>query len=127
MKLSFRSKLIDRTTAGLIVRIDRPIAESARALIIPPWTNPAVLAMSEVAAISTTADPSASSTSRKPSHLQAGELACALLLTALALRHRHTCRGRARDQPALLVEDIRLAEEQRLPHVDHAADGAQQS
>src|SRR5437773_6240119 len=40
MKLSFRSKLIARATRGTIVRSERPIAESARVLIMPPCTKP---------------------------------------------------------------------------------------
>src|ERR1700687_3150117 len=39
MKLTFRSKLIARTTPGLSVRTDRPMAESANVLIIPPCVH----------------------------------------------------------------------------------------
>src|SRR5262245_42643413 len=123
MKLSLRSKLIERTTPGLMVRKARPMAESARALIIPPWTKPALFALSSVGFISTRARPSSWATSRSPSHSQAREIAT--LLTALAFRDGHACRGRARDQPVLLVEDVGLAEEQRLAHLDHPPDCAQ--
>src|SRR5436309_7691822 len=123
MKLSFRSKLIERTTPGLMVRNARPMAESARALIMPPWTKPIELAMSSVGVISTTATPCSWETSEMPSQLQARDTTA--LLTALALRYRHTCRRRARDQPVAVVDDVGLAEQQRLPDLDHAADGAQ--
>src|SRR5437773_4451533 len=126
MKLSFRSKLIARTTPGLIVCSARPIAESASALIMPPWTKPALLAMSSEAVISRVAAPSSSSICRIPNHVQAAETKWVLLLlTALALRHRHARRGGPRDEAPLLVEHVGLAEEEGLPHVDHPADGAQ--
>src|SRR6267143_4546284 len=136
MKLSFRSKLIARTTPGFSVRTERPIAESASVLIIPPCTKPEWLAMSSVVVISTTAVPSLVSTSWRPSQAQAreGDLESIsppplrgtsprggeeiFLLTALSLRHRHAGRGRPRDQPAVLVDHVRLAEEQRLLHLD---------
>src|SRR5467141_266786 len=126
MKLSFRSKLIARTTPGFSVRTDRPIAESASVLIMPPCTKPEWLAMSSVVLISTTAVPSPVSTSRRPSHAQAREgAACLRSLTALPFRHRHAGRGRSRDQPALVVEDVRLAEEQRLLHLHDPAHRSQ--
>src|SRR5437899_6105 len=140
MKLSFRSKLIARTTPGFSVRTDRPIAESASVLIMPPCTKPEWLAMSSVVVISTTAAPSPVSTSRRPIHSHALEGADSppplrgasprggeetFSFTALPLRHGHAGRGRARDQPALVVEDVRLAEEQRLLHLHDPAHGAQ--
>src|SRR6266550_197556 len=140
MNVSFRSTLIARTTPGLIVCNARPIAESASALIMPPWTKPALLAMSSEAVISRVAAPSSSSICRRPSHVHAGETNAPtrpfgppspasgegrLLLTALALRHRHARRGSPRDEAPLLVEHVGLAEQECLPHVDHPADGAQ--
>src|SRR6266480_6762241 len=140
MKLSFRSKLIARTTPGLMVCNARPIAESASALIMPPWTKPALLAMSSEAVISRVAVPSSSSICRNPSHVHAGETNVPTrpfgppspasgegrrLLTALALRYGHARRGGPGDEAPLLVEHVRLAEEECLPHVDHPADGAQ--
>src|SRR2546427_317046 len=128
MKLSLRSKLMARTTPGFSVRTDRPMAESASVLIIPPWTKPEWLAMSSVVVISTTAVPSPVSTSRMPSHAQARDgAACVMSLTALALRHGHAGGGRARDEPALVVENIRRAEQQRLLHLDDATHGAKPS
>src|SRR5438094_5323928 len=136
MKLSFRSKLIARTTPGLIVCSARPIAESASALIMPPWTKPALFAMSSVAVISTVALPSPSISSRSPSQVQAGDANLpirprgpsspasgegSLLLTALALRNRHACRGCPRDKTSLLVENVGFAEKEGLAHVDHPA------
>src|SRR5207247_127854 len=108
MKLSFRSKLMERTTPGSMVRNARPMAESARALIMPPWTKPMELAMSSVGVISTTATPRSWETSEMPSQLQARDTTA--LLTALALRHRHTCRRRARDQAVAVVDDVGLAD-----------------
>src|SRR5713101_9932531 len=143
MKLSFRSKLMARTTPGISVRTDRPMAESASVLIMPPCTKPEWLAMSSVVVISTTAEPSPVSTSRSPSHSQAldgGALSppplrgtsprggeATFLFTALTLRHRHAGRGRPCNEPALLVDHVGLAEVQRLLHLDHAPDGAQTS
>src|SRR5712691_6219385 len=127
MKLSFRSKLMARTTPGLRVRSERPIAESARVLIMPPCTTPEWLAMSSVVAISTTAVPSPVSTSFKPSHSHAREGACVTSLTALSLRHRHARRRSPCDQPAAVVDHVGLAEEQRLLHLDDPADGPQAS
>src|SRR5712691_4122960 len=141
MKLSFRSKLIARTTPGFSVRTERPMAESASVLIIPPCTKPEWLAMSSVVVICTTAVPSPASTSRIPSHSQAREGVsppprrgtsprggeATFLFTALALRHGHTGRGRARDEPALLVHHVGLAEVERLLHLDDAPDGPQTS
>jgi len=72
------------------------------------------LAMSSVVVISTTAVPSPVSTSRRPNHSHARDGAacfCLVSLTALPLWHRHAGRGRARDQPALVVENVRLEEE----------------
>src|SRR5690348_4311959 len=123
MKLSFRSKLMDLVTPGLMVRKDRPMAESARVLIIPPWTNPMLLAMSGVGVMSTTATASSWDTSVMPSHDQARDTTA--LLTALSFRHRHTCRGRARDEPVVVVEHDSLAEQQGLPHLYHLADRSQ--
>src|ERR1700674_722838 len=125
MKLSFRSKLIARTTPGLSVRTDRPMAESASVLIIPPWTKPEWLAMSSVGVISTVAVPTPVSTSVSPSHSQAREEgACLSSLTALALRNGEASRGRSRDQSVLIVQDIGLAEHQRLLHFHNPADRA---
>src|SRR5437868_3871511 len=138
MKLSFRSKLMARATPGLRVRRDRPMAESASALIMPPWTKPAWLAMSGVGVISRTANPSPSSASSISSHAHAallplftsplaGEVGgaaagwgCARVLsslTALPLRHRHAGGGGPRDEAVLVVQHVRLAEQQRLAHV----------
>src|SRR5450759_1040106 len=155
MKLSLRSKLSALTTPGVSVRSDRPIAESASVLIIPPWTKPEWLAISSVGVISTVAVPSPVSTRVNPSHAQALDgLSIAPLtslplagersvvpslssvargtrnelyssLTALSLWHRHTRYRRACHQPALLVDHVRLAEEERLLHLDHAADCSQ--
>src|SRR5438128_12605363 len=75
--------------------------------------------MSSVGVIFTIAAPSTVATSLIPIHRHAGDSSWTLLLTALALGHRHTRRGRARDQPLLIVEHVRLAEEQRLAHLDH--------
>src|SRR5216684_3785001 len=140
MKLSLRSKLIARTTPGSMVRSERPMAESASVLIMPPCTKPEWLAMSSVVVISTTAVPSPVSTKRRPSQAHAREVpspfrgkvgwGCAefnSLLTALTLRYGHAGGGRARDQPALVVENIRLAEQQRLLHLDDATHGAKAS
>src|SRR5712691_1292957 len=127
MKLSFRSKLMARTTPGFSVRTERPMAESASVLIMPPCTKPEWLAMSSVVVISTTAVPSPVSTSRIPSHSQARDGALTSSLTALTLRHGHTGRGRARDEPALLVHHVGLAEVERLLHLDDAPDGPQTS
>src|SRR5260370_25008295 len=134
MKLSFRSKLMARVTPGTSVRTERPMAESASVLIRPPCTKPEWLAMSSVVVISTTAVPSPVSTKRRPSQAHAREVpspfrgrvgwGCAALnslLTALTLRYGHAGGGRARDQPALVVENIRLAEQQRLLHLDDAS------
>src|SRR5438105_2985950 len=125
MKLSFRSKLIARTMPGLRVYRLRPMAESASAVIMPPWTNPAWLAMSSAGVISTVALPAQSSTRLIPSHRHAGDTTSTWLLTALALRHRHAGRRRTGDQAVVLVEDVGFTEEQGLPHIDHPADGAQ--
>src|SRR2546425_1374949 len=125
MKLSFRSKLMARATPGLRVRRLRPIAEAASARIMPPWTKPAWLAMSSVEVISTTARPSSRATSWMPSQTQAREWSRVLLLTALALGHRHAGRRGARHEPPLVVEHVGLAEEQGLAHLDHPADGPQ--
>src|SRR5579864_7231723 len=124
MKFSLRSKLIARATPGFTVRSERPMAESASVLIMPPCTNPAWFAISATGVISTVAVPSPSSTSLMPSQRQAGD-ATGVSLTALALRHRHAGRRRAGDQAVRVVEHVRLAEQQRLPHFDHAADGPQ--
>src|SRR5437870_1209052 len=111
MKLSFRSKLIARTTPGLIVCSARPIAESASALIMPPWTKPALLAMSSEAVISRVAAPSSSSICRIPNHVQAADTKWVLLLlTALALRHRPARRGGPRDEAPLRVGNVGPAE-----------------
>src|SRR5207244_109000 len=83
-----RSKLIARATPGFRVRSERPIAESASALIMPPWTKPAWLAMSSAGVISTVALPSPSSTRLIPSQRHAGDTTSTWLLTTLALRHR---------------------------------------
>src|SRR5438094_7271149 len=125
MKLSFRSKLMARATPGLRVRRLRPIAESASALIMPPWTNPAWLARSPVQVISTTASRASRASSWMPSQSQAREWPRVLLLTALALGHRHAGRRGARHEPLLVVEHVGLAEEQGLPHLDHPADRPQ--
>src|SRR5579859_788513 len=126
MKLTFRSKLIARTTPSVTVRSDRPIAESARALIMPPCTKPEWLAMSSVGVISTVAVPSAVSTSPRPSHSHARETDASFASdTSFALRHRHAGRGVGGDQPALEVEDVGLAEEQRLLDLHHPAHRAQ--
>src|SRR6202521_3382958 len=120
MKLSFRSKLIALTTPGVSVRRDRPMAESASVLIIPPWTKPEWLAMSSVGVMSTVAVPSPVSTVSRPS--QAHNLDTVVTsLTSLALRHRHARGGSSRDQSPALVDHVGLAEQQRLPHLDHAA------
>src|SRR5438067_13390824 len=124
MKLSFRPKLMQPTTSGMMLPNERPMADPARPPTMPPSTKPAVLAISPVGVISTTATPSSADTSAIPSHFHAGEDTCTLL-TALALRDRHTCRGRARDQPPAVVEHVRLAEEQGLAHLDHPPDGPQ--
>src|SRR5260370_9606224 len=123
MKLSFRSKLIARATPGLRVRRLRPIAESASAVIIPPWTKPAWLAMSSEGVISTVAVPSPASTRLIPSQRQAGETTSTWLLTALALPDRHPGPRGPGHQAPLLVENVRLAEQQGLAHLDHSADG----
>src|SRR6266851_4631196 len=142
MKLSFRSKLIARATPGLMVRSERPIAESASALIMPPWTKPAWLAMSSEGVISTVALPSPSSTTLIPSQRHAGDVFTSplagevgaegagwgrppSLLTALALWDGHAGRGGAGHQAVPLVEDVGLAEQQGLPHVDDPADSTQ--
>src|SRR5438132_756572 len=145
MKLSIRSKLMARETPGFSVRSDRPMAESASVLIIPPCTKPEWLAMSSVALISTTAVPSPVSTSCRPSKAQAreeilesgsppplrgtsprgGEVT--FLFTALPLRHGHARRGSARDKAPPIVDHVGLAEEQRLLHLDNAADCPQAS
>src|ERR1700687_5606278 len=125
MKLSFRSKLIARVTPGFSVLTDRPIAESASVLIIPPCTKPEWLAMSSVGVISTTAIPSPVSATARPSQVHALDGASVSLLTALPLRHRHACRPAPRHQPALLVQDIGLAEEKGLLHLDHTTHSPQ--
>src|SRR6266568_2912183 len=154
MKLSFRSKLIARTTPGFSVRTERPMAESASVLIMPPCTNPEWLAMSSVVVISTIAAPSPVSTSCRPSHphtLEGASSPPPLLprevfdfarapglrgtsprggeetfsLTALPFGNRHAGRRRPSDQPAAFIQDVRLAEEQRLLHLDDAADRPQ--
>src|ERR1700687_3729016 len=118
MKLSFRSKLMARTTPGFSVRSARPMAESASVLIIPPWTKPEWLAMSSVGVMSTVAVPSPVSTSVRPSHSQAREDgACSTSLPALSLWNGETCRRRPRHQPVLVVQDIGLAEHQCLLHL----------
>src|SRR5713226_872431 len=127
MKLSFRSKLMARTTPGISVRNDRPIAESASVLIMPPCTKPEWLAMSSVVAISTTAVPSPVSTSCNPSHSQAREGAWVTSLTALSFWHRHAGRRGPSDQPAPVVDHVGLAEEERLLHLDDLADRPQAS
>src|ERR1700694_3793773 len=119
MKLSFRSKLIARITPGFSVLTERPIAESARVLIIPPCTNPEWLAMSSVGVISTTAIPSPVSATVRPSQVHAREGAPVSLLTALPLWHRHARRPGPRHQTAPLVQDISLAEKKGLFHLDH--------
>src|SRR5207245_1243390 len=162
---SFRSKLMARETPGFSVRSDRPMAESASVLIIPPCTKPEWLAMSSVAVISTTAVPSPVSTSCRPSKAQArdGDLESGsppplrgtsprageeilesgspsplrgtsprggevtFLFTALPLRHGHARRGSARDKAPPIVDHVGLAEEQRLLHLDNAADCPQAS
>src|SRR5256885_5309927 len=121
MKLSFKSKLMARATPGVTVRRDRPMAESARALIMPPWTKPAWLAMSGVGVISRIASPSPSSASVIPSQAHAADTGRASLLTALPLRHRHAGRRRTRHQAVLVVQHVRLAEKQRLAQVDDPA------
>src|SRR5205823_4982215 len=122
-KLTFRSKLMARTTPGVTVRSERPMAESARVLIMPPWTKPEWLAMSSVAVICTVADPSLVSTSSSPSQAQALETARSWVsLTALALRHGQARRRGRGHQPALRVEDIRFAEQQRLLDLHDPAD-----
>src|SRR5438445_3100780 len=104
------------------------MAESASVLIIPPCRKPEWLAMSSVVVISATAVPSPVSTRRLPSHAQARDgAACVMSLTARAFRHGHAGRGRARDEPALVVENIRRAEKQRLLHLDDAPHGAKPS
>src|SRR5882672_4458846 len=123
MKLSFRSKLIARTTPGFRVRSDRPMAESASALIIPPWTKPEWFAMSSVVFISTVAEPSPVSTVSRPSQLHALEGVFSSL-TTLALRDGQACRRGARHEPALLVQDVSLAEHQGLLDLDNPSDGA---
>src|ERR1700694_5321764 len=81
--------------------------------------------MSAVGVISTTALPSPVSTSSIPSHCHAGDTTSVGLLTTLTLRNRHARGRRTRDQPVAVVEDVRLAEEEGLPHLDHAAHGSQ--
>src|SRR6266446_1283880 len=125
MKLSLRSKLITRVTAGVSVRTERPIAESASVPIIPPWTKPEWLAMSSVPVISTTAVPSPVSTSCIPSHSHAREGAFTTSLTALSLWHGHARGGGPGDQAVPVVQHVGLAEQQRLLHLDHAADCAE--
>src|SRR5260370_40476265 len=122
MKLSFRSKLIARTTPGLSVRNDRPMAASARVLIIPPWTKPEWLAMSSVGVRRTVAVPSPVSTSARPSHSQAREVARVRSLTALSLWYFEAGRRGPRHQPVLVVQHVRLAEHQGLLHLHDAAD-----
>src|ERR1700687_4098022 len=124
MKLTFRSKLIARTTPGLSVRTDRPMAESANVLIIPPCTKPAWLVMSSVGVISTTAVPSPVSMVSRPSHAHVLDVAVTSL-TNMPLWDRHPRRRRVRHQSPLLVQHVSLAEVQRLLHLDHAADRAQ--
>src|SRR5882762_8248381 len=123
MKLSFKSKLIARTTPGFSVRSDRPMAESARALIIPPWTKPEWFAMSSVVFISTVAVPSPVSTVSRPSQLHALEGVFSSL-TTLALRDRQARRRGTRYEPALFVEDISFAEHQGLLDLDDPSDRA---
>src|SRR5713226_4001328 len=127
MKLSLRSKLMARTTPGLRVRNERPIAESASVLIMPPCTTPEWLAMSSVVAISTTAVPSLVSTTFNPSQAHAREGECVVSLTALPLGHRHARRRSPCDQPAAVVDHVGLAEEERLLHLDDTADCPQAS
>src|SRR5450759_2186439 len=124
MKLSFKSKLIARTTPGFSVRSDRPMAESSSVLIIPPCTKPEWLAMSSVEVISTVAVPSPVSTRFMPSHAQAREGACVGSLTALSLGDSEAGRRRTRHQPALLIQHVGLAEHQRLLHLDDPTHGA---
>src|ERR1700682_1866856 len=120
MKLSFKSKLIALTTPGVSVRSDRPMAESASVLIIPPWTKPEWLAISSVGVISTVAVSSPVSTVSRPSHVHNLD-PVVTSLTSLPLRHRHARGGRTRDQSPALVDHVGLAEQQSLPHLDHAA------
>src|SRR6202162_3399149 len=123
MKFSFKSKLIARTTPGVSVRSERPMAESARVLIMPPWTKPEWLAMSSVAVISTVAEPSPVSTSSRPSQAHAGDCTLSVIsLTALALRDRQARRRGRGHQPAFGVEHVRLPEQQRLLDLHHAPD-----
>src|SRR5437660_2333004 len=49
------------------------------------------------------------------------------LFTALPLRHGHARRGSARDKAPPIVDHVGLAEEQRLLHLDNAADCPQAS
>src|ERR1700682_907624 len=126
MKLSFRSKLIALTTPGLSVRRDRPMAESASVLIIPPWTKPAWLAMSSVGVISTVAVPSAVSTVSRASHVHNRDPFFPSL-TPLPPRHGHAGGGGPSHEAAALVDHLRLAEEERLLHLHHAADRANAS
>src|ERR1700682_3591775 len=115
MKLSFKSKLIALTTPGVSVRSDRPMAESASVLIIPPWTKPEWLAMSSVALISMMATPSPVSTVCNPSHVHNWDTV-PTSFTPLALSHRQAGGRRSRHQPALLVQYVGLAEHERLLH-----------
>src|ERR1700674_3691036 len=125
MKLSLRSKLMARVPPGFNVLTERPIAESASVLIIPPCTKPEWLAMSSVGVISTPAIPTPVSATGRASRGPARGGAAVSLLTALPLRHRHACRPCPRHQPALLVQDIGLAEEKGLLHLDHTTHNPQ--
>src|ERR1700694_795900 len=118
MKLSLRSKLMARATPGFNVLTERPIAESASVLIIPPCTKPEWLAMSSVGVISTTAVPSPVSATVRPSQVQALDGAPVSLLTALPLRYCHARRPGPRHQPALFIKNIGLAEQQGLFHLN---------
>src|SRR5258708_21727705 len=122
MKLSFKSKLMARTTPGFSVRTDRPIAESASVLIIPPWTKPEWLAMSSVGVMSTVAVPSPVSTSARPSHSQAREVARVRSLTALSLWYFEAGRPGSRHQPVLALQHLRLPAQHGLRHLHDAAD-----
>src|SRR5258708_15863621 len=120
MKLSFRAKLMARITPGFRVRTDRPMAESASVLIIPPCTKPEWLVMSSVGVISTMAVPSPVSTASMPSHAQVLDVAVTSL-TPLPLRHRHARRRPACHQPPPLVQHLPPAHNPRLLHLPASA------
>src|SRR5258708_4207308 len=122
MKLSFKSKLMAPTTPGFSVRTDRALAQAASVLIIPPLTKPERVGLSSVGVMSRVAVPSPVSTSARPSHSQAREVARVRSLTALSLWYFEAGRRGPRHQPVLVVQHVRLPEHQGLLPLPDAAD-----